>query len=61
MAHYNSQMKTDIRDSADELNMSVNHPTNENMDTSMDAMHGFGEFEETNKGEYFCNLADPFR
>jgi hypothetical protein len=54
-------MKTDIRDSADELNMSVNHPTNENMDTSMDAMHGFGEFEETNRGEYFCNLADPFR
>ena len=49
LAHYSSQMKTDIRESADEINMSVNHPTNENLDTSMDAMHGFGDFGETTK------------
>jgi hypothetical protein len=48
--HFDSQVKTDIRDSIADPNMSVNHPTGENVDSSIDAMHGFFEYENRASG-----------
>ena len=53
--HFDSQVKTDVRDSIVDPEMSINHPTGGNVDSSIEAMHGFLEYDSRASGRQTTN------